>query len=105
MYRVKYCTSKTKGTVVGSDQDMRYYSDTKPWHLDQVKVKVCEDNDHLFQQKKNAPFLAKNSNFFTDQNMIEAIAQNCARTKGPTIKIHKTNFEVHGLKTKLPLIF
>ena len=36
-------------TVVGSDQDMRYYSGIKPWHLDQVKVKVCEDNDHLGQ--------------------------------------------------------
>ena len=49
MYRVKYGASKTKITVVGSDQDMRYYSDIEPWHLDQVKVKVCEDNDHLGQ--------------------------------------------------------
>ena len=28
--------------------------------------------------------------------MIEAIAQNCAKTKGPTKKIDKINFEVHG---------
>ena len=30
MFKVKYGASKTKVTVVGSDQDMRYYSDTKP---------------------------------------------------------------------------
>ena len=36
--------------------------------------------------------------------MIGAIAQNCAQTKGPTIKMHKTNFEVHGLRTNLHLL-
>ena len=41
--------SKTKITIVGSDQDMRYYSDTRPWHIDEMKVKVCEDNEHLGQ--------------------------------------------------------
>ena len=46
----------------------------------------------------------KKFNFFTDQNMIEAIAQNCAQTKGPTIKMNKTNFEVHGLRTNLHLL-
>ena len=35
----------------------------------------------------------KNINFFTDQNMIEAIAQNCAKTKAPTKKVDKVNFE------------
>ena len=38
----------------------------------------------------------KNINFFTDQDMIEAIAQNCAKTKAPTKKVDKTNFQVHG---------
>ena len=37
----------------------------------------------------------KNINFFTDQDMIEAIAQNCAKTKAPTKKIDKVNFEAH----------
>ena len=36
-------------TVVGSEHDMQYYSDVQRWHLDQMKVKVCEDNDHLGQ--------------------------------------------------------
>ena len=49
MYKVTYGTNKTKITVVGSDQDMKYYSDTMPWHIDEMKVKVCEDNDHLGQ--------------------------------------------------------
>ena len=37
----------------------------------------------------------KNIKFFTDQDMIEAIAQNCAKTKAPTKKINKVNFEAH----------
>ena len=41
--------------------------------------------------------------FFTNSNRIEAIAQNCAQTKCPTIKMHNTNFEVHGLRTNLHL--
>ena len=49
MYKVKYGASKTKITVVGSEQDIRYYSDTSPWHIDEMKVKVCEDNEHLGQ--------------------------------------------------------
>ena len=39
---------------------------------------------------------AKKGNFFTDQDMSKAIAQNCAKRKGPTKKIYKINFEVHG---------
>ena len=46
---------------------------------------------------------SKKLNFFTNHNMIEAIALNCTKTKGPTIKMNKTNFEVHGLKINLCL--
>ena len=49
MYRVTYGAAKTKVTVVGSEIDMNYYSDTAPWQLDNQKVKVTEDNDHLGQ--------------------------------------------------------
>ena len=49
MYRVIYGAAKTKVTVVGSEIDMNYYSDTAPWQLDNQKVKVTEDNDHLGQ--------------------------------------------------------
>ena len=53
-----------------------------------------------------APFynISQKSNFFTDQDMIEAIAQNCAKTKCPTKKINKSNFEVHGLTSILHLL-
>ena len=47
---------------------------------------------------------SKNFNFFTDTSLMKAIAQNCAQTKGPTIKMNKTNFEVHGLRTNLHLL-
>ena len=46
----------------------------------------------------------KNFNFFTDPNIIEVIAQNCAPTKGPMVKMHKTNFEVHRLRTNFHLL-
>ena len=48
---------------------------------------------------------SKKLNFFTNHNMIEAIALNCTKTKDPTIKMNKPNFEVHGLKINLCLLF
>ena len=36
--------------------------------------------------------------------MIKVIAQNCAKTKRPTKKINKGNFEVHGLTRILHLL-
>ena len=33
-YKVTYGAAKTKVTVVGSQVDMQYYSDTTPWQLD-----------------------------------------------------------------------
>ena len=35
---------------------------------------------------------------------MEAITQNCAKTKHPTKKINKSNFEVHGLTSILHLL-
>ena len=49
MYRVTYGAAKTKVTVIGCTQDMEYYSDVQPWHLDKQKVKVTTDNEHLGQ--------------------------------------------------------
>ena len=48
-YKIKYGASKTKITVVGSQVDMKFYADTKPWIMDNEQVKVVEDNDHLGQ--------------------------------------------------------
>ena len=36
--------------------------------------------------------------------MIKVIAQNCAKTKRPTKKMNKSNFEVHGLTSILHLL-
>ena len=48
-YKIKYGASKTKITIVGSQADMQFYSDTKPWIMDGEQVKVVENNDHLGQ--------------------------------------------------------
>ena len=48
-YKIKYGASKTKITVVGSQIDMKYYSDTTPWVMDSETVKVVENNEHLGQ--------------------------------------------------------
>ena len=48
-YKIKYGASKTKITVVGSKVDMQFYSDTTPWTMDNERVKVVENNDHLGQ--------------------------------------------------------
>ena len=49
MYRVTYGPGKTKVTVIGSDIDMRYYSDVRPWQLNGQPVNVTVDNEHLGQ--------------------------------------------------------
>jgi hypothetical protein len=49
MYRIKYGASKTKVTVVGSEIDRKYFHDVQPWKMDEIVVKVVEDNEHLGQ--------------------------------------------------------
>ena len=60
MYKVTYGAAKTKVTIVGSDADMRYYSDVTPWQMGGQKVNVAVDNDHqgqiasgMAQEQKN----------------------------------------------------
>ena len=48
-YRVKYGASKTKITVVGSEIDKSYFSDTLPWKMGGERIKVVENNEHLGQ--------------------------------------------------------
>ena len=47
---------------------------------------------------------SQKSSFFTDQDMIKVIAQNCAKTKRPTKKIDKSNFKVHGPRSVFHLL-
>ena len=49
MYRIKYGAAKTKVTVVGSEIDQNYFSDVKPWIMDNEVVQVVTDNEHLGQ--------------------------------------------------------
>ena len=48
-YRIKYGASKTKITVVGSEIDKMYFSDTQPWKMDGELVNIAENNEHLGQ--------------------------------------------------------
>ena len=47
MYRIEYGANKTVVSVVGSKQDMNLFSEICPWTMDNLKVKVEENNDHL----------------------------------------------------------
>ena len=38
-----YGAAKTKVTIVGSEADMKYYSDVTPWNMGGEKVKVTID--------------------------------------------------------------
>ena len=49
MYRITYGAAKTKVTVVGSEIDIKYFHDVKPWTMDDSTVLVVEDNEHLGQ--------------------------------------------------------
>ena len=46
----------------------------------------------------------KNIIFFNDQDMIEEIAQNCAKTKAPTKKSDKIKFEKNGPRSVFHLL-
>ena len=48
-YKITYGASTTKITVVGSEADMDYYSDTTPWIQGGQPVNVVENNDNLSQ--------------------------------------------------------
>ena len=49
MYRIKYGADKTKVTVVGPKLDQQFYKDTQPWIMDNQRVGVVDNNDHLGQ--------------------------------------------------------
>ena len=53
LYRLTYGASKTKITVIGSDIDVKYFEDTKPWIMDGNHLDVAKDNEHLGQIVSN----------------------------------------------------
>ena len=46
-HRVTFNAEKTKLVVTGSPIDMKYYQDIQPWTLNNQKISVVENNDHL----------------------------------------------------------
>ena len=49
MYQVKYGASKTKITISGPEVDRTYYKDVSPWTMDDERINVVENNEHLGQ--------------------------------------------------------
>ena len=39
--------AKTGITVTGSKQDMEFYQNTSPWHLNGERLNVVDNNEHL----------------------------------------------------------
>ena len=92
-YKIKYGAAKTKITVVGSDIDMDYYSDTTPWRMGGDTVKVVENNDHLGQivsgtrqEDKNVDERLKKGRNSLFSLLGAGFAFKCML--GPLVKIH-----------------
>ena len=58
----------------------------------------CFDGDMTETKSAILRIFIKNINFFTDQDMIEAIAQNYTKTMVPAKKDDEINFEVQELR-------
>ena len=43
-FRYKFGAEKTVISVIGSQQDINYYADIKPWKMENLPVSVKEDN-------------------------------------------------------------
>ena len=46
-YQLKFNAGKTKLVVTGSQTDMKFYTETGPWHLNGEKIPVVDNNVHL----------------------------------------------------------
>ena len=80
MFRITYGASKTKITVVGSEVDVKYFQDIKPWYMDGQHVQVVEDNEHLGQVVSNSHQEQKN----IDLKLEKGRRNLCWRYKGRT---------------------
>jgi hypothetical protein len=92
-YKITYGASKTKITVVGSEVDMDYYSDTTPWIVGGQPIKVVDDNDHLGQkvsgkrqEEKNIDERIKKGRGHLFSMLGPAFAYKCLLS--PIVKMH-----------------
>ena len=80
-------------TIVGSEVDMKYYSDVSPWKLDGQTVSVTENNDHLGQVVSGVNQEQKNIDLRIDKGrknlfgmLGPAFAYRCLLS--PLLKVH-----------------
>ena len=92
-YKITYGAAKTKITVIGSEIDMEYYSDTTPWQMGGQCVKVEENNDHLGQivsgtrqEEKNIDERIKKGRNHLFSMLGPAFAYKCMLS--PIVKMH-----------------
>ena len=93
LYRIKYGASKTKITVSGSEIDVSYYQDTKPWKMSGHTIDVVENNKHLGQivsgnkqEEKNIDLRIKKSRKTLFGMLGPAFSFKCLL--GPLVKLH-----------------
>ena len=93
MYRIKYGADKTKVTVVGPKVDQQYYKDTQPWTMDNTRVSVVENNDHLGQiisgegqEEKNVDQRVQKARQSLFSMLGPAYAYKCMLS--PAVKLH-----------------
>ena len=107
-YKIKYGAAKTKITVVGSDIDMAYYSETTPWRMAGDTVEVVENNDHLGQivtgirqESKNVDVRLKKRRNSLFGMLGPAFDHKCMMS--PIVKMHLFLFHRKTLKAFLHL--
>ena len=92
-YRIIYGAAKTKITVVGSKLDMEYYKEMSPWTMDDEKVEVVENNEHLGlvvsgerEEEKNIDDRLRKGRGSLFSLLGPAFAQKCLLS--PNVKMH-----------------
>ena len=93
LYRIQYGASKTKITVSGSDIDINYYKDTKPWRMDGQIIDVVDNNEHLGQivsgsrqEEKNVDLRIKKARNSLFALLGPAFSFKCLLS--PVVKLH-----------------
>ena len=92
-YRIVFNADKTKLVVTGSKADMEYYRSVSPWTLNNERITVCENNDHLGlvvsgtrEEQKNLEANIQECRKSLFSLLGPAYAYKCLLP--PTVKIH-----------------
>ena len=92
-YRITYGASKTVISVIGSKADTKFFSEIKPWTMDNQSVSVKEDNEHLgliisntLEEEKNIDMKLKKCRGALFKLLGPAFSIKCLLS--PMLKLH-----------------